>query len=123
MNKSIRAVLLLLILIVVPFLIYAFLQVKSLNDDEKMAKTIYEKQMDVVLFSLNQYADDMMDQWIRKLMNDQKPVTTNAFNLVLGNESIQMLVLRQMGTQEDSIFLNDYVLPNKGAKQIGRAHV
>lgn len=109
MDKSVRSVLLLIILIVTPFLIYAFLQVKSLNDDEQLADSIYEKQMEVVLFSLNQYADDMMDQWIRKLTNNENSIALNASNLVLGNESIQMLVLRKMETKKDTLFQNDYV--------------
>lgn len=109
MDKSVRAVLILLVLIVVPFLIYAFIQVKSLEEDEQMASAIYKKQMETVLFSLNQYSDDMMDQWIRKLSTDQNPIAINASNLVLGNESIQLLVLRKMETYEDTIFQNDYV--------------
>lgn len=117
MNKSISAVLILLILIVIPFLIYAFLQVKSLDNDEKMADAIYEKQMEAVLFSLNQYADDMMSQWIRRLTNENEPISKNAFNLVLGNESIQMLVLRHIVTKKDSVFFNDYVEAGKNTKQ------
>jgi len=109
MNKSNKVVLLLLFLVVVPFLIYAFLQVISLKEDEKLADTIYEKQMETVLFSLNQYADDMMGQWIRKLADKDSPLAKNAADLVLGNESIQLLVLRHMTNEKDSLCFNDYV--------------
>lgn len=117
MDKNVRRVLLLVFLIVIPFLIYAFLQVKSLEQDEKRANSIYEKQMDAVLFSLNQYADDITTQWIRQLSKADAPISGNAFELVLGNESIQMLVLRQLETKKDSIFLNDYVQLNEEGSQ------
>ncbi len=109
MDKNIRIVLTLLFLIVIPFLIYAFLQVKSLKNDEKLADSIYEKQMETVLFSLNQYADDMMAQWIRKLADENESLAKNASDLVLGNESIQLLVIRQITNGKDSLCFNDYV--------------
>lgn len=118
MNKNVRNLLLLLFLIVVPFLVYAFLQVKALREDQKRADTIYEKQMETVLFSLNQYADDMMDQWVRRLSGNNKSISKNAFDLVLGNESIQMLNLRRMSDQKDSVFLNDYVQLDSNAHQL-----
>lgn len=118
MNKPVQPVFLILILIVVPFLIYAFLQIRSLEEDEEMANAVYEKQMETVLFSLNQYADDMMSQWVRRLSNAQDPISKNAFDLTLGNESIQMLVLREMATKNDSICVNDYVIKGENAQQV-----
>lgn len=113
MNKSTKAVLILVMLVVVPFLIYAFLQIKSLKQDEILADSIYEKQMEAVLFSLNQYADDMMEQWIRRLEEEDQQINENAQDLVLGNESIQLLVLRQMLGESDSLCFNDYVTSGK----------
>ncbi|MEO9965441.1 MAG: HAMP domain-containing sensor histidine kinase [Reichenbachiella sp.] len=121
MNKPIQPVLLILFFIAVPFLIYAFIQVRSLGEDEEMAQAVYEKQMEAVLFSLNQYADDMMSQWIRRLSSDQQPILENGNDLIIGNESIQLLVLRKMVNQEDSVFLNDYVTKDENLeKQIDR---
>lgn len=117
MNKPAQPVLLILFLVVVPFLIYAFLQIRSLDEDEQMANQVYEKQMQTVLFSLNQHADDMMGRWVMKLSNVQQPITKNAFDLILGNESIQMLVLRDMVSKKDSICFNDYVVKGNSAEQ------
>lgn len=117
MTKEVRALFLILILIVAPFLIYAFLQVRSLDEDEKMAAAAYEKQMEAVLFSLNQYADDMMGRWMRQLTDDQQSITENANMLILGNESIQMLVLRNMQTHVDTLCGNDYVAINNKTKE------
>ena len=109
MNRNIRVLILLVLLIIIPFLIYAFLQLNSLREDEQMADEIYEKQMDAILFSLNQYADDMMGQWIRQLDDEEANVYENARELLLGNESIQILVLRKMADKSDSLIVNEYI--------------
>lgn len=85
------------------------MQVRSLNEDEKMADDIYQKQMETVLFSLNQYADDRVQQWVNRLSNKANSINKNAADLVLGNESIQLLVIRHMFNQKDSLCFNDYV--------------
>ncbi|RJE72787.1 cell wall metabolism sensor histidine kinase WalK [Reichenbachiella sp. MSK19-1] len=110
MTKNIRTVLLLAAVILTPLLLYALLQVKSLEEDEETANQIYQKQLETIMFSLNQYADDMMDSWVRKLTNEKHPLSKNASDLLLANESIQMLVIRQMSNRSDSICVNDYVI-------------
>lgn len=117
MSKGIRTILIILLVIIIPFLIYAFLQVRSLNEDEKMADAIYEKQMETVLFSLNQYADDRMQQWVNRLSSKENSIEKNAANLVLGNESIQLLVVRYIPTKKDSLCYNDYVSGNESTPQ------
>ena len=107
-SKSARTILIILLVILVPFLIYAVVQIRSLSQDEKMAKAIYEKQMETVLFSLNQYADDRMQQWVNKLADKAHPIAQNANDLVLGNEAIQLLVIRHLSSRQDSLCYSDY---------------
>lgn len=109
MQKSARPVVLIIFLIVIPLLIYAFLQVRSLDEDERMANAIYEKQMETVLFSLNQYADDQMSRWVGKLSGDQPTMAKNANHLVLGNESIQMMAVRNLTNLKSELYLNEYI--------------
>lgn len=113
MNRNLRVLVLLVLLIIIPFLVYAFLQLSSLKEDEQMADEIYEKQMDAVLFSLNQYADDMTSQWIRQLQEDESDLNEEAADLVLRNESIQLLVIRNMETNEDSLFFGEYAIQDQ----------
>ncbi|WP_422361448.1 sensor histidine kinase [Reichenbachiella sp.] len=117
MTKEVRALFLILIITVAPLLVYAFLQVRSLDDDEQLAAAAYEKQLDVILFSLNQYADDMMNRWMRQLADQQNTLEENVRQLIIGNESIQMLVLRNTETKQDSIYANDYVEINDSTYQ------
>lgn len=109
MNRNIRILILLVLLIIIPFLIYAILQARAFRADEQMADEIYEKQMDAVLFSLNQYANDVMNQWLGQLEDDDNTVYDNAAALLLGNESIQVLALRDMTSGYDTLIYNDYI--------------
>ena len=109
MTKSARPIIFLLLLIIVPFLVYAVLQIRSLDEDAKMAQNLYEKQMETSLFSVNQYADDMMNRWMDKLTNQRQSISQNANDLIIGNESIQLMILYDIATDTTSYHANDYV--------------
>lgn len=118
MNRNVRVLSLLVLLIIIPFLIYAFLQLSSLKDDEQMADEIYEKQMDAILFSLNQYADDMMEQWVNDLEDEENPVFANAEALLLGNESVQMIVLHEVADKTNTFYFNEYVVADSVEEEL-----
>ncbi len=109
MNRSVKSVLVILTLIFIPFCIYAVIQIRSLDEEERRAKAGYEKQMEVMLFTLNNLADDMMRLWMRRLSDDQKPIAINAADLTLGNESIQLLALRNMSSGDAAFYSSEYV--------------
>lgn len=117
MTKEVRALFLILIITVAPLLVYAFIQVRSLDEDEQMAEAAYEKQLNAVLFSLNQYADDMMNRWMRQLADKQNALSENVSDLIIGNESIQLVVLRDLQAKKDSICANDYITINENTYQ------
>ncbi|MGL1886488.1 MAG: ATP-binding protein [Reichenbachiella sp.] len=114
MDKSLRATLILVAVIVLPLLIFSLFQANSLKEDEQLAQDIYEKQMETVLHSLNMYTDDHMDRWVRQLEDPGYTVHQNANSLVKNNESIQMLTVRKMQTRQDSISLNEYIEASPG---------
>jgi len=120
MDKYTRTVFILIFLIVVPFLIYALLQVNSLKEDEAIAENIYNRQMETMLFSLNMYADDRMDRWVRQLSDDQNNITSNARALLAKNESIQAIHLRAVASKTDTSCLNTYasIKPNNSYPEI-----
>ncbi len=109
MNKNIRTVLALTLLMVLPLLFYAVLQIRSLAQDEELANKIYKEQMETILFSLNQSAEEKMAHWVRRLAAEQQTVAQNAADLILENESVQLLVLRKESTRETHVLVNDYV--------------
>jgi two-component system phosphate regulon sensor histidine kinase PhoR len=63
--KSIQKIGLLLALVFsLPALFFSAYEISSLNRDEKMIEEIYEKQLEAILFSVNQYSDDILSSWI-----------------------------------------------------------
>jgi two-component system, OmpR family, phosphate regulon sensor histidine kinase PhoR len=63
-KNPLRKILLILVIIVLmPALFYSSLELSSLDEDEEMIFRIYEQQLDVVLFSINQYIWDYINSW------------------------------------------------------------
>ena len=67
MNRSLRKItfiFFLIALVPVSFIIY---ELSSLNENEKIIRRAYENQLDAILFSVNQYADDLTSSWANKV--------------------------------------------------------
>ena len=71
--------LILLLIVLLPALLYSVYAVNSLSADEALMGEIYQRQLNVVLFSLNQYAWDVASSWtssIEALVNDAPKTET-----------------------------------------------
>jgi two-component system, OmpR family, phosphate regulon sensor histidine kinase PhoR len=66
MKSTRRIGLLLALVFLLPALFFSVYEISSLNKDEKMIQEIYEKQLEAILFSVNQYCDDVINTWISK---------------------------------------------------------
>jgi two-component system, OmpR family, phosphate regulon sensor histidine kinase PhoR len=62
--QKITVTFVLICLIPVGFIIYEF---SSLSDNEKMVTSIYHNQLDAILYSVNQYTDDVFSSWASKI--------------------------------------------------------
>lgn len=69
-----RSILLLLVILVVPVLVYGIYQLNSLTSDEEELTTIYRRQLESVLFTVNQSIQDKSDETISTLL---KPSSEN----------------------------------------------
>lgn len=68
MTKPIKKIILFLILIIaLPILFFLFKETSNLNETEEMIETIYKKQLNAVLFSVNQYSEDLTRNWVNKI--------------------------------------------------------
>lgn len=67
MKSTQRIGLLLTLVFLLPALFYSAYELTSLDEDEKMIQEIYDKQLESILFSANQYADDIIGNWISKI--------------------------------------------------------
>ncbi len=67
MKPTNRIGLILLLVFLLPALSFSVYEISSLNKDEKMIQDIYNKQLEAILFSVNQYSDDILNSWISKI--------------------------------------------------------
>ena len=59
----------LLVIVLLPALFYSGYEISSLSTSEEMFGSMYRQQLDVVLFSVNQYAWDAVSAWAGTLQN------------------------------------------------------
>lgn len=72
MKKTIPKIGLILIsLIVFPTLFFSIYEVKNLNSNEQVIDSIYSSQLSSIVFSLNQYSDDVINSWANSIDNPQ----------------------------------------------------
>jgi two-component system, OmpR family, phosphate regulon sensor histidine kinase PhoR len=61
--KSLTAILILLVLL--PAVFFSAYEISSLSQSEKLIESLYRRQLDAALFSVNQFAWDIADSWAR----------------------------------------------------------
>ncbi len=83
--KKITAILILIILL--PVIFFSVYEISTLNKNETMLKAVYEKQLDAMLYSVNQYSDDIVSSW-RSNINLQLYQNKNAASVKSAVDSI-----------------------------------
>ena len=48
-------------IIVLPVLVFSVFEIGNLRQNEKVIQNIYKNQLDAILFSINQYSDDIVN--------------------------------------------------------------
>ncbi|MGD2035488.1 MAG: HAMP domain-containing sensor histidine kinase [Bacteroidales bacterium] len=68
MNKPLKStVLIILVVIFLPTIIFSIYELGSLRSNEKVIEAIYQNQLDAILYSVNQYSEDIISSWANKL--------------------------------------------------------
>jgi two-component system phosphate regulon sensor histidine kinase PhoR len=87
MNSSLRKIaLLILAVIVLPVLVFSVFEIGNLRQNEKVIQNIYRNQLDAILFSVNQYSDDIVSNLssrIENSLNNIKPDTVPELNRLI----------------------------------------
>jgi signal transduction histidine kinase len=80
MSSSLRKVsLLILVIIILPVLIFSVFEIGNLRQNEKVIQNIYKNQLDAILFSINQYSDDIISNLASRIEN-----SSNNYNSYTG---------------------------------------
>lgn len=103
---------LIFIIIVIPTALFTVIELSSLSQQEEMIGDIYQRQLKSVLFSVNMYADDVVNLWVSKASNiiesdiEFKDSILNAY--VLNNAQINGLVVRKANAKHAVSSLQKY---------------
>jgi two-component system, OmpR family, phosphate regulon sensor histidine kinase PhoR len=68
MTKPIKKIgLFLIIIALLPLMFFTFRELSSISENEKVIGEIYKSQLESILFSVNQYSDDVVRRWATKI--------------------------------------------------------
>jgi len=73
-----RIGLFLVIAFLIPTLFYSAYEISSLNNEEKMIEEIYQKQLEAILFSVNQISNTTTSNWATKIETERNRSGRNA---------------------------------------------
>jgi len=114
MNSTRRIGLLLALVFLLPALFFSVYEISSLNKDEEMIQEIYHKQLEAILFSVNQYSDDLLSSWIAKTemgleqAMDNDSIAPKIKDLLTFNSSLAAIFVRD--TVEGKITQKSFAL-------------
>jgi len=57
------------IIILLPLIVYTVYEINGLSEREKIIENIYSEQLNTIIFSVNQYAEDVLQSWAGKISN------------------------------------------------------
>ena len=99
MNRTLKnTALVLAVIILLPLISFSVYQLSSLSDNEKVLEQIYNEQLNTIIFSVNQYVDDIVQDWTRDIKGiwGRRKVVDAKFLLadfLQKNESIYLVII------------------------------
>lgn len=75
MNVTRKIALLLAVVFLLPALFFSGYELSSLNKNEAMIQEVYNKQLEAILFSVNQYSDDAVNRWMTQVEASVDPAS------------------------------------------------
>jgi signal transduction histidine kinase len=115
MNKTVKKIgITLLVIIILPVVLLTFNELNSLSDNEKVLEKIYTDQLETILFSVNQYSEDVLSSWANQIdilledlrytsPNESKKMIDSFFN---NYPSLQMILIADSLNDSDLKFIN-----------------
>lgn len=103
MNRTTRNIFIVLFCIVLlPALFYSVYEIASLNETEEMLNDVYNRQLDAILFSVNQHILDVSSGWASQIEQD---IHEQQFGRLLkSNPSIQSVVISDTSLRQITMF-------------------
>lgn len=116
MSKPIKKIgLFLIIIILLPIVFLTYREITSISEEEKIIEEIYKRQLDVILFSVNQYSEDVVRSWSFRLQsiienyNDSEQYLNEDINSFYKEHS----VIQYMFISDSSLAVNKSFMKSK----------
>ncbi|WP_430814449.1 sensor histidine kinase [Carboxylicivirga sp. RSCT41] len=105
------------LLLVIPTSLFTAIELLKLNDQEEVIESIYTKQLESVLFSINQYTDDITNNWIDVFYKDinLKDYTGTSEIVLKDNKHVKSLIVHPIDSA--SLNLGAFSIANDTLKQ------
>ncbi len=82
-SPLVKTITILIAVIFIPILFFTVYEISSLSSSEQVLNQIYTNQLDAILFSVNQYSEDVVSSWRNKINNSVSEDNKNSINLFL----------------------------------------
>ena len=112
MNKTTRIIVIVLFSIVLlPTLFYSVYEISALDETEEMISQMYARQLDAILFSVNQYILDVESSRATEVENELQRGTFD--NILKSNSGIHAIVVADIWLKNYRVFppLKDNYMP------------
>jgi two-component system, OmpR family, phosphate regulon sensor histidine kinase PhoR len=119
LNATTRKIgIILLFIILLPAVIFSVYEISTLNESEKMIDEIYNNQLDALLFSVNQYSEDVAGRFQYKLnlINEQDNPSSyeeQLTNFIENNPAVKNIVFADSTFTSSDQITNDLLKFNK----------
>lgn len=113
MHTSIKKIgLILFVIVLLPLIIYTIYELSSLSDKEKVIEDIYTEQLNTIIFSVNQYTDDIVHGWaiqIENIYNDknQNNIKRNLGEYCDSNSVLSLIVISEISNTDNIQFFSN----------------
>lgn len=121
MPSSIKKIGFILALIVLlPMIVYSIYELSNQSNNEKILEKIYNEQLDAIIFSVNQYADDIVNSWASQikqinLFNSYDRLSNSLVEYSISNPSISLIVIADTSFSNNMQFYSSKRQPSTPA--------
>lgn len=117
MNKTINRIsLILIVIILLPAIVLTSYQFFSINKDEKIIEEIYGNQLNTILFSVNQYSEDIVSDWanqvddlIKESGGNQSDLRKAITEFLQNHNSINLVFLADSINSENIVYPSPFI--------------
>lgn len=115
MQKNRKIGIILLLVVFLPALFFSVYEIGSLNRNEKIIEEIYDNQLDVIVYSVNQYSYDVASRWANSLSNvfaiSQNELNASLKRFTFNNSSIKgVFYVSDTAYNDVTVVLQDYTI-------------